>query len=40
VVRREIMLEVRGEIRPGYSRRSRATPYIAFRRDRRSMYRV
>lgn len=40
VVRREIMLEVRGEIRPGYSRRSHATPYIEFRRDRRSMYRV
>ena len=40
VVRREIMLEVRGEIRPGYSRSGRAGPSIAFRRDRRSMYRV
>jgi len=40
VVRREIMLEVRGEIRPGYSRTGRAGPFIAFRRDRRSMYRV
>lgn len=40
VVRREIMLEVRGEIRPGYSRARRAGPFIAFHRDRRSMYRV
>ncbi len=40
VVRREIMLEVRGEIRPGYSRTGRAGPSIEFRRDRRSMYRV
>ena len=40
VVRREIMLEVRGEIRPGYSRKERAGPFIAFRRDRRSIYRV
>jgi class 3 adenylate cyclase len=40
VARREIMLEVRGEIRPGYSRTGRAAPSIAFRRDRRSMYRV
>lgn len=41
VVRREIMLEVRGEIRPGYSRSGRAgRPCIAFQRDRRSMYRV
>lgn len=40
VVRREIMLEVRGEIRPGYSRTGRAGPFIAFHRDRRSMYRV
>lgn len=40
VVRREIMLEVRGEIRPGYSRSGRPGPSIAFRRDRRSMYRV
>jgi len=40
VVRREIMLEVRGEIRPGYSRNGRAGPSIEFRRDRRSMYRV
>ena len=40
VVRREIMLEVRGEIRPGYSRTGRPGPFIAFRRDRRSMYRV
>lgn len=40
VARREIMLEVRGEIRPGYSRAGRTAPSIAFRRDRRSMYRV
>lgn len=40
VVRREIMLEVRGEIRPGYSRAGRAGPCITFQRDRRSMYRV
>lgn len=40
VVRREIMLEVRGEIRPGYSRTGRPGPFIAFHRDRRSMYRV
>jgi adenylate cyclase len=40
VVRREIMLEVRGEIRPGYSRSGRAGPFITFHRDRRSMYRV
>jgi len=40
VVRREIMLEVRGEIRPGYSRSGRAAPCIEFHRDRRSMYRV
>ncbi len=40
VVRREIMLEVRGEIRPGYSRSGRPGPFIAFHRDRRSMYRV
>ncbi len=41
VVRREIMLEVRGEIRPGYSKTDRPEePLISFRRDRRSMYRV
>jgi adenylate cyclase len=41
VVRREIMLEVRGEIRPGYSRAECPDePFISFRRDRRSMYRV
>jgi hypothetical protein len=40
IVRREIMLEVRGEIRPGYSRKGRSAPFVAFRRDRRSMYRV
>ncbi len=40
VVRREIMLEVRGEIRPGYSRSGRPGPCITFQRDRRSMYRV
>lgn len=39
VVRREIMLEVRGEIRPGYNTQH-AGPCITFRRDRRSMYRV
>jgi adenylate cyclase len=40
LVRREIMLEVRGEIRPGYSKADCAEPFISFRRDRRSMYRV
>jgi len=41
VVRREIMLEASGEIRPGYSRSERPEePCINFRRDRRSMYRV
>lgn len=40
VVRREIMLEVRGEIRPGYSRTNLAGAFIAFHRDRRSIYRV
>jgi adenylate cyclase len=40
VVRREIMLEVRGEIRPGYSRTGRPGPSIAFHRDRRSIYRT
>lgn len=40
VVRREIILEVRGEIRPGYSRTGSSGPFIGFRRDRRSIYRV
>lgn len=40
VVRREIMLEVRGEIRAGFSREDRDGPCIEFRRDRRSLYRV
>lgn len=40
VVRREIMLEVRGQIRAGFSRDDGRGPYIDFRRDRRSLYRV
>ncbi|MDH4150593.1 MAG: adenylate/guanylate cyclase domain-containing protein [Betaproteobacteria bacterium] len=40
VMRREIMLDVRGEIRLGYSRSDRPVPLISFRRDRRSIYRV
>lgn len=40
VMRREMMLEVRGEIRLGYSKTDRPEPFIAFRRDRRSIYRV
>lgn len=40
VVRREIMLEVRGEIRAGCSRDDPAASCIVFRRDRRSLYRV
>lgn len=40
VVRREIMLEVSGEIRPGYSRTNEGGAFIEFHRDRRSIYRV
>ena len=40
VVRREILLEGVGEIRPGYARDMRAGPFVAFSRDRRSIYRV
>lgn len=40
VVRREIVLEVRGEIRAGFSRDEHDGPCIEFRRDRRSLYRV
>jgi hypothetical protein len=45
LVRREIMLEGDGEIRPGYSRKLRGRtlrgmPVVQFRRDRRSNYRV
>jgi len=45
LVRREIMLEGDGEIRPGYSRKLngrtlRGMPVVLFRRDRRSNYRV
>lgn len=40
VVRREIMLEARGEIRAGYGASDSAEPCISFHRDRRSMYRV
>jgi hypothetical protein len=40
VVRREVMLEVRGEIRAGFSRDDGGEPCIGFRRDRRSLYRV
>ena len=40
VVRREFLLEGAGEIRPGYARDMRAAPFVAFSRDRRSIYRV
>lgn len=40
LVRREILLDGKGEIRPGYGKSMRADPYIAFSRDRRSIYRV
>ncbi len=40
VMRREIMLEVRGEIRLGYSKSERPEPFISFNRDRRSIYRA
>lgn len=40
LMRREIMLEGDGEIRPGYSRSLENKPVIRFRRDRRSNYRV
>lgn len=40
LVRREILLDGVGEIRPGYSRRTREQPAVTFRRDRRSIYRV
>lgn len=40
LMRREIMLEGDGEIRPGYSRTLEGRPAIQFRRDRRSIYRV
>lgn len=40
LIRREMLLEGSGEIRPGYSRALDDRPVIAFRRDRRSIYRV
>lgn len=40
LMRREMMLEGDGEIRPGYSRSLDNKPVIRFRRDRRSNYRV
>jgi len=40
LVRQEILLEGIGEIRPGISSSERADPFIAFSRDRRSIYRV
>lgn len=40
LMRREMLLEGSGEIRPGYSRALGDRPAIAFRRDRRSIYRV
>jgi len=45
LMRREIMLEGDGEIRPGYARKLRGRilrgmPVVLFRRDRRSNYRV
>lgn len=40
LMRREMMLEGEGEIRPGYSKAAEGRPTIVFRRDRRSHYRV
>lgn len=40
LVRREILLEGTGEIRPGYSQKTRPQPAVVFSRDRRSIYRV
>lgn len=40
LVRREILLEGAGEIRPGYSRKADTLPAVVFSRDRRSIYRV
>lgn len=40
LVRREMLLEGSGTIRPGYSIAHPAKPVISFRRDRRSIYRV
>lgn len=40
VVRREILLEDRGGIRPGYDKSAPDAPRIEFQRDRRSIYRV
>lgn len=40
VVRREILLEDRGGIRPGYDKSQPDAPRIEFQRDRRSIYRV
>lgn len=39
LMRREMLLEGSGEIRPGYSRALGDRPAITFRRDRRSIYR-
>jgi hypothetical protein len=40
LMRREMLLDGGGEIRPGYSRSLTDRPAITFRRDRRSIYRV
>jgi len=40
LVRQEIMLEGIGEIRPGFSSKECPEPFVAFSRDRRSIYRV
>lgn len=40
LIRREMLLEGGGEIRPGYSRVLADRPAVTFRRDRRSIYRV
>lgn len=40
LMRREMMLEGEGVIRPGYSSAAEGRPMITFRRDRRSHYRV
>ena len=40
LMRREMLLDGGGEIRPGYSSALADRPAITFRRDRRSIYRV
>lgn len=40
LIRREMLLEGSGEIRPGYGRTAAELPVVTFRRDRRSIYRI